>query len=392
MSSILPPSSHFDVPDQDQVESARMAQMRERGRQRQHAEITDMLERRERERLEREANRPVDAIRTVDGVQVITQDGTTRPMTEQDTADDNFADYLSSLGIQVGQDQQDPFVGPGGVTFGTPDSTFPSTTRASLGPSVSSAGRPIRDTLVDFRYRSTDPAQELLSMSPGKLLTIQRKLQQGGLIRSVTGRPDSASIDAMTEVMGIANSEGRDWQTALDLVVNRFQSAQQEADAGAGAGSLRSPTFTFDPYTPPDYDTLTGEVRQLFRQQLGRDPEPHELTTLADKMRSLHRSSYDQQRAAAQQKFQAEVAAQRQSVTNAETGQGGPANPVTTDAGVAGEQVDVGASIQSIFDERFGGEVDRVERAREALRSQSTSLSALLGGRQFASPSAVNRL
>lgn len=170
---------------------------------------------------------------------------------------------------------------------------------------------------------------------------------------------------AMAVVMTTANEQGLTWSESLNLY--RANPPAGMADDEDGPGSGRAP-YVAPTYLAPDYATLAQGVKQVFRQQLNREPRDFELQFLAEQLERDYRAAFD-----------AEVAADRADYNLA---------TVAVEEGTEGltggtvRSVDPVARLNQAFDERYGPEMNRLERIGEVEQSQASLLASigLIGG------------
>lgn len=301
----------------------------------------------------------------------------------------------------------DPYLGPGGIGM-PPDQAgisrptpysgdWKDAIEAGAGNVVPYAPRktPIAGTEeVFFQYRASSPNSTLFDMSPVAILGLQRQMIDAGLLDKVTGYADIQTQNAMANVMGQANVRGTNWREALTDLVGMNQAITNDAAKNGGFGGVRAtPTFTYDPYLPPDYDTIVTNVEQLFREHLGRAPEDYELTILADKMSALHRADYDAQYQGALQKFESQDFVNRQALltenqlAEGQVEGGNPdavmGDPLINPAETGPNQVDVASSVYQFFKSKYGNELDRVEAMRQGVANRELTTQSLLALNQM---------
>lgn len=335
----------------------------------------------------------------------------------------SFEEYLEQQGLNIApsgqgtEDENGPIDVGGGVFSGPTMSPYTGDWKDSVGRADvpytgdwkdvvgNRTGMPQWGSGDPFSpYLVNDAPTELFDMSPAALLALQAEMVAAGLIGKVTGRPDDTTIAAMTELMGHANARGATWQTTLADMRNAYANATLINEGIAGPERTMPPgslmgvaTFTADPYVPPDYDTLTTSIEELFGQHLGREPFDYEMTILVDKLKNLYRGDYDQQYAAAKQKFEDEnfIAGQAHvsdvlRLRDATESMDPDAalsvpDPLVNPPGEAPTDVDVGASLLAFFKEKWGPQMDRLQTLQERQSNDEITMSALLGLNQLMS-------
>jgi hypothetical protein len=142
---------------------------------------------------------------------------------------------------------------------------------------------------VEPRYRAGDEVREFMRLDPRQRAQLQRDLAAMGLINEYReGILDSATAGAFQFVLGVANQTGTTWNNAL-LQVGR----QAVIDMRDQAEQSPDPTFGEPTYLAPDYASLKQQVKNLFRNQLRRDPTEAELAALSDELSTYHRRAWE---------------------------------------------------------------------------------------------------
>tara|TARA_R100001086_G_scaffold202234_1_gene118367 strand:+ start:700 stop:1680 length:981 start_codon:yes stop_codon:yes gene_type:complete len=134
---------------------------------------------------------------------------------------------------------------------------------------------PQNPTDTDFYYKD-DEYRIFGNLPTEDLYKLQARLIQGGLLARGAFTPgdfDSATATAMRLVLGRQNRIGvkigeksTAWNEALLLYQNEPLPSGEEVSV----------------YLPPDYAETATRIRNLFTQDLGRQPQPYELTLLAE--------------------------------------------------------------------------------------------------------------
>ena len=173
---------------------------------------------------------------------------------------------LISAGLQYGADPLDDIAG----LFG-----FGGTSSPALIGGLPSDVVPQNPTDTDFYYKD-DEYRIFGNLPTEDLYKLQARLIQGGLLARGAFTPgdfDTATATAMRLVLGRQNRIGvkigeksTAWNEALLLYQNEPLPSGEEVSV----------------YLPPDYAETATRIRNLFTQDLGRQPQPYELTLLAE--------------------------------------------------------------------------------------------------------------
>lgn len=176
-------------------------------------------------------------------------------------------------------------------------------------------------------------AEILQAMNEEELGRFQDALIAAGLEREVLpGRLDDNTIRGMSTLMGAANRQAVSWQEVLDGVI---AAGGMKTESGAGGG--------LESYRPPDYASIAQDVKTVFRNRLGREPDQAEMAELVGEIQGWDRQEED-----------AQIAAQPQI---------GP-DGLPTSEPVEGTKVDPIARFQEEFDRRYSGELDFLDDKR----------------------------
>lgn len=175
---------------------------------------------------------------------------------------------------------------------------------------------------------------------------LQDQLVSFGLAKSVIpGEFDDGTMNGITSLLGLSNRAGTHWRGTL----GRLQSLQDRGlldKAGSEKAEFDTPT-----YLAPDYATLAQNVKSMFRQTLGRDPDQSEMANLTAELEGWHKGAFD-----------AQVGAQRQDFDNRQAD--------GEQAGGTVRQVDPLARFQEAFESRYANEIDFVEDKAEAVETR----------------------
>lgn len=270
--------------------------------------------------------------------------------------DDYVAPYLSRRTTNVAdraeREEREAISGLGGRTVSLPSvSTFGGRRYRGRGRATAITGYTPAGVLPIYREQDT---YTIFQRMPVPLRAeIELQLVEAGLLDPDDVRGgDVWSLEAqkaMRVVMTTANQQGLSWHESL-----RLYRANPPASMDDDGGDV--PRFVAPPYLAPDYDALTGDVRALFRNRLGRDPLDYELSLLAEQMQADYRKAYDVQVAAQRADFDAQVA-------------GG-------DGGGTFQSVDPVASMQAEFERRYGPEMARLEEIEDVAESQAAVIGS----------------
>ena len=173
---------------------------------------------------------------------------------------------LISAGLQYGSDPLDDISG----LFG-----FGGTSAPQLIGGLPSDFVPQNPTDTDFYFKK-DEYRIFGNLPTEDLYKLQARLIQGGLLARggfTPGDFDEPTAAAMRLVLGRQNRIGvkigdksTAWNEALLLYQNEPLPSGEEVSV----------------YLPPDYAETATRIRNLFTQDLGRQPQPYELTLLAE--------------------------------------------------------------------------------------------------------------
>jgi hypothetical protein len=212
-----------------------------------------------------------------------------------------------------------------------PNRLVPATERRSPG-----YGAPVPPSDGTVYYEGADYGV-LRRMSTEELGRFQDSLVANGLAREIIpGRIDDSTIGGMQTLMALGNRRGASWESVRDEIVRIGGMPGQNGD---------EPQFDPKPYLAPDYATLAQEVKSTFRQRLGREPDQAEMAELVGELQGWNKGAYDAEVQYGQSQFD-------------------------DDDGIPGVEeppqelsnVDPVSRFQELFDERYSGELDIVER------------------------------
>jgi hypothetical protein len=198
---------------------------------------------------------------------------------------------------------------------------------------------------------------EIAEMSTEQLVRFQEQLIAMGVLdadSTLIGKRDTVTIDAMNQIMTLANAEGTNWGTML-------YELQQIADERGGklVKDPDAPEFNMPSYLAPDYATMAQKVKDTMRTQLGRDPDESELAALVGELQGWDREAYEAEVAAAESEFNAEY-------------EGGP-------EGQTFQDVDPLARFNEMFEQKYASELDFVEERDERAPMSQQSVQGAVG-------------
>jgi hypothetical protein len=141
-------------------------------------------------------------------------------------------------------------------------------------------------------YRAADLESILGNMTERELIEFQEKAVAAKLINpnafGWTGpgvTVDKFTIDALQEIIAIANGTGERWEAALETRIEQAREFDLEND-------LRAP-FRPNAYLALDPARAAQEIKGMVRQQLRRDPQDWEIALLTEQLMKDHRASHD---------------------------------------------------------------------------------------------------
>jgi len=219
--------------------------------------------------------------------------------------------------------------------------------RAAVGPGINQYG-----------YRKGEEYSILDGLSTEQLARTQDRLVALGILDGYTrGRIDPNTVKAFSDVLWMANSEGRSWtQTIGDLERTKAEMGDDWA-WGDGSGSGDRAPFVAPTYLAPDYATLAQRVKTELRDQLGRDPDESELALLTAELSGWDREAFDAEEAAARAEWEA-----------AEDGR---------DASPTAQAVDPVARFKESFESKFKAELRGIQRTEEATETSENVRGAV---------------
>lgn len=210
--------------------------------------------------------------------------------------------------------------GPGGPGGGRQN---PNTAQELAGRGISGQG-----------YGEDDVREILRGMPPERIAAIQRQMQQAGLLpdsfRSF-GFVDNTTRSAFVEILDVANTRGASYQTTLDSLEQGGKELLAEARREQARANIAKFTPEARIYNASDPAAVRQTAEQAFQQALGRKPKADELNRFVQSWQSMERS---EQTAG----FDAQDAAGRYKVDQANSAAGLTGDPVDALLGAIGTQ------------------------------------------------------
>lgn len=189
---------------------------------------------------------------------------------------------------------------------------------------------------------------------------------EGDTLGFSPGAFDLPQLVALRQAMAIGTYFGQGFEFGANAGVRakRYNDALAAAQAraqGRGVGRVRAPfSVPASLREIPDYESISQDVTNLFRQRLGRDPEDYEVQVLADEMQTHHRSSNAERIKAARAAFYA--------------AQGGAQGVMEVE--VPNPQL----RTQRFMEERYGPEIDRYEQIEDSSVTNRLMIDAITRG------------
>ena len=223
---------------------------------------------------------------------------------------------------------------------------------------------------TDF-YTDADVINIFAGKSTEEKAAIQADLVNSGLLKLGSFKPgtwDLSTQSAFKYILSAANQigvtpeqkqTGARWKEVLtDYANNPLTVPKPEAV-----------------YLPPDYDSVTKQVKNLFRQSLRRDPKNYELQLLADVLMSESKKQFEQQQKISQ-------LAEDVDVTGAELLTGEYGNHITSTIKKATEgmtEISPTDALYNKFDEITKKEQERLGRNYDIQAVNSIILNSITG-------------
>ena len=189
---------------------------------------------------------------------------------------------------------------------------------------------------------------------------------EGDTIGFSPGAFDLPQLVALRQAMAIGTYFGQGYEFGANAGVRakKYNDALERARNAAiwsGSGRVRAPfSVPASLREIPDYESISQEVTNLFRQRLGRDPEDYEVGVLADEMQTQHRVSNAERIKAARAAFYA--------------AQGGAQGVMEVE--VPNPQL----RTQRFIEERYGPEIDRYDQIEDTSVTNRLMIDAITRG------------
>lgn len=149
------------------------------------------------------------------------------------------------------------------------------------------------------RYNQSDVMDEIAKWSYLDIIKFQEQAVAAGLINPdssvggasfIPGSFDAFTERALTGAMNQANVNGDNqtyWDALDEMIEGREKAKEIYGD------SEQPPTWVAPTYFAPDYATISQNVKSVFSQRLGREPNGWEMDLLADQFKADHRAEFD---------------------------------------------------------------------------------------------------
>lgn len=220
-------------------------------------------------------------------------------------------------------------------------------------------------------YASGDELITYANLSPTTRARLEEKFVQAGLLEvegDVLGYQPGimgfAQMNAMRTAMAAGTYFGTGYETGLNFLIadKRARDRIDAARAAAmGSGRTRQPfSVPASLREIPDYESITQDVHNIFRQRLGRDARDYELAVLADQMQEQHRNANAERIKAARAAFYA--------------AQGGASGVMEVE--VPNPQL----RSQKFIEERYGNEIDRYDQIEDTSATNQLMINAITSG------------
>lgn len=157
------------------------------------------------------------------------------------------------------------------------------------------------------RYYDFDQWRDFATKSPEYQSMVQSQLVAAGLLDEDDFIPGAWTFEA-ARAMELAMAESNATSGRLSWVDVLRQRAQGREEAGVDEETrslLASRRLVLPAFREPDYASLSTNVKDLFRNQLGRDPVDWEVALLADQLNADYRKAYDADVSALTAEFEA---------------------------------------------------------------------------------------
>ncbi len=192
---------------------------------------------------------------------------------------------------------------------------------------------------------------------------------EDGVLSYRPGALGAPQLNGLRQFMMEGTSLGLGYEVAADKMVedkkafNRWEAAV-EANRPRGAGA-RAPSFSIPASLRqiPDYESISQDVQNLFRQRLGRDAEDWEIQVLAEDMQDQYRNRNTEMIKAARAAFW--------------QAQGGASGTMEV------EVPDPVLRQQAFIEERYGIEIDRLQQTGDTSITNRRMVDAITRGSQM---------
>lgn len=145
-------------------------------------------------------------------------------------------------------------------------------------------------------YFDGDEYNVLKSLTTEDRVRLQDQLMAIGLgTGMVPGEVDDNTVQAMSRLMTMANRSGTGWQQTLNRISTNPQMQEQMRE--------EEPVFEAQPYLAPDIATIAQEIKGLFRDRLGRDPDEYEMAQLSSELTGYDRMAHQREQELAELRF-----------------------------------------------------------------------------------------
>lgn len=233
-------------------------------------------------------------------------------------------------------------------------------------------GMPSFDDVIGAtpRYFEFDQWRDFATKSPEYQTIVQQQLVDAGLLRESDFVPGVWTYEA-ARAMEIAMAESnatsgrRSW---VDVLRDRIEGREEAGLSEEAEQLLASRRLALPAFREPDYASLSQNVKDLFRNQLGRDPADWEVALLADQLNADYRSAYDADIRALTAEFEA---GNRAIIESDETGEA-----AITSAGTVAA-VDPVARLRQRFEEKYASEFE-LNEDRMAERQNLSNVFSIL--------------
>ncbi len=204
-------------------------------------------------------------------------------------------------------------------------------------------------------YKQGENVFQWASASASQRARWEEKMVRAGLLEEDmfnAGQMGLAQMNAMEVANKVGNTIGFGFELALDMMGDekeKIDAANARKPGGGGRAPFRPPTIQV-----PDYESISQETQNMFRQRLGRDAEEYELAILADEMQKHYKANATDQVAAARSSYY---------------GKGGTmevANP--------------GLRTQRFIEDRYSSEIGRYEDMEDMRATNNHIINAITKG------------